>query len=61
MHYHPGLICSCCLNYFMTSPDAMYQLCRSMAANNNNREESSLDYEEDENSNGDFDFVFEED
>ena len=65
MHYHLGLICACCLNYFMTTADAMCwhtQLCRSiLAGDNNDIQESPLDYEEDENGNGDYDFIFEED
>ena len=38
MHYHLGLICTCCLNYFTVSADAMHwhtQLCKSMAAGDN--------------------------
>ena len=65
-HYHLGLICAHCLDYFTTSADAMHQhtqLCKSTAASNDddNREESPPDYEEDDNSNEDFEFVFEED
>ena len=65
MHYHLGLICTQCLDYFITSTDAMHQhtqLCRSTAAgNNDDREESPLDYEEDKNGNGNYNFIFEED
>ena len=65
MHYHLGLICICWFDLFMTSADAMHhhsQLCRSMAAGNeNNMEESPLEYEEDNNCDGNYDFIFEED
>ena len=49
MHYHLGLICAHCLNYFTISTDTMQQhaqLCKSTAASNDdNREESPPDYE----------------
>ena len=48
----------------MTSTDAMHchaQLCRSTAAGNDDKEESPLEYEEDKNGDGNYDFVFEED
>ena len=63
MHYHLGLICACCLNYFTMSTDDMWQhaqLCKSTAASNDDRKESPPDYEEDDNGNGDFKFAFEE-
>ena len=46
MHYHLGLICTCCLDFFTTRSDTMWQhalVCKSMAASdsNGNREESS--------------------
>ena len=44
MHYHLGLICACCLDYFTTSADAMHwhtQLFKSTAAgDDDDREES---------------------
>ena len=62
MHYHLGLICAHCLDYFTTSADAMWQhaqLCKSMAAgNDSDREESPPDYVEDDNSDGDLKFTF---
>ena len=65
MNYHLGLICAHCSDYFMTSTDIMHhhtQLCRSTAtSNNDDRKESPLENEEDENSYGNYDFVFEED
>ena len=65
MHYHLGLICTCCLNYFTMSADAMWwhaQLCKSTVASDNNiREESPPDYEEDDNGDDDFEFAFKED
>ena len=58
MHYHLGLICTHCLDYSMTSTDAMHwhtQLCRSMAAgNDDDREESPPEYEENENGDGNY-------
>ena len=64
-HYHLGLICAHCLDYFTMSTDAMLwhaQLCKSVVAgDDDNREESPPDYEEDDNGNGDFEFMFEED
>ena len=50
MHYHLGLICAHCLDYFTTSADAMHQhaqLCKPMAAgddDDDDREEE--DYED---------------
>ena len=35
MHYHLGLICTHCLNYFMMSADAMWQ--SMVAGNDDNR------------------------
>ena len=65
MHYHLGLICAHCLNYFMMSTDAMHQhdqLCKPMAASDDDdREESPPDYEEDDNGDDDFKFMFKED
>ena len=65
MHYHLGLICTHCLNCFMTTADSMHQhaqLCWStVAGNDEDREESPLHYEDDENGDGDYDFIFEED
>ena len=56
MHYHLGLICAHCLNYFTMSVDSIQwhtQLCKSLAASDDdNREESPPDYEEDDNSDG---------
>ena len=37
-HYHLGFICSCCVEYFTMSTDAMHwhsQLCRLVPANDN--------------------------
>ena len=60
-----GLICTCCLDYFTMAADPMQQhaqLCKSLvASNNDDREESPLDYEEDDNSDDDFKFTFKED
>ena len=58
-HYHLGLICACCLDYFTTSADTMHQhaqLCKSMAASDDDddREESPTYYKEDDNSDEDF-------
>ena len=65
MHYHLGLICACCLDYFMMSADTMWQhtqLCKSVVAgNNDDREESPTNYKEDDNGEDDFKFAFEED
>ena len=64
-HYHLGLICSHCVDYFTTSTDSMHwhtQLCKPAAASNDNnydREESPPDYEDEDNSNEDY--IFEED
>ena len=38
-HYHLGLICACCLNFFTMSSDNMWQhalVCKSMAASDSN-------------------------
>ena len=62
MHYHLGLICANCLDYFTTSTDAMYwhaQLCKPTAASDDDREEE--DYEDNDNGNEDDEFLFEED
>ena len=65
MHYHLDLIWACWLKYFTMSADAMQwhtQFCKSMAAgDDDNRVESSPDYEEDDNGDGDFKFMFKED
>ena len=65
MHYHVGLVCTCCLNYFTMSADAMWQhtqLCKTVVAgDDDDREEYPPDYEEDKNCDGDFKFVFKED
>ena len=66
MHYHLGLVCACCLDYFTTSADAMHQhsqLCKPTAAGNDDdgREDSPQDYEDDDNGDEDDEFVFEED
>ena len=52
MHYHLGLICVHCLEYFTTCTDAMHwhtQLCKPMAAHNDDREDSPPDCEHDDN------------
>ena len=59
-HYHLGLICSHCVDYFATSSDSMHchtQLCKPAAAGNDNnydREESPPDYEDEDNSKEDY-------
>ena len=66
MHYHLGLICTHCLDFFPTSSDTMQQhalVCKSMAAGDSNgdREQSPLDYEGDDDRDDDFEFGFDED
>ena len=64
MHYHLGLICAHCLDYFTTSADAMHwhaQLCKPMAAGNNDDDREKKDYEDDDNGNEDDEFAFKED
>ena len=71
MHYHLGLICSCCLNYITTSTDAMHchnPLCKSTAAGGDDddddeeeEKESPQDYKEEDNGDVEYKFVFKED
>ena len=66
MHYHLGLICANCLNFFTTSSDTMWQhtlVCKSMATSdrNGNKEESPPEYEGDDNGDDDFKFGFDKD
>ena len=61
-HYHLGLICGQCLEYFTTSANAMYhhsQLCKPIVTSVNDNdndweEESNID----DNGEDDNDFVF---
>ena len=66
MHYHLDLICAHCLDSFTTSADAMQwhaQLCKPMAAgdDDDDREDSPPDYKDNDNGNEDNEFVFKED
>ena len=64
MHSHLGLVCACCLDYFTTSTAAMCQhtqLCKPMAAGYDDDDREEGDYEDNDNGNEDYKFVFEED
>ena len=64
MHYHPGLICAHCVDYFTTSVDAIHQhtqLCKPMAVGNDDNDRREEDYEDDDNGNEDYEFVFNKD
>ena len=64
MHYHLGLVCSHCMDYFTTSTDAMCwhaQLCKLVAAGINDDDQEE-EFEDDDNScKYDDEFAFNED
>ena len=63
-HYLLGLICVCCLHYFMTSAKAMCQhahLCKPMTSSDDEDEMDEEDYEDNDNGDKDNEFMFEED
>ena len=63
-HYHLGLICAHCLDYFTSSADAMLQhtqVCKPMAAGNDNDDREEKDYEDNDNGNEYEEFMFKED
>ena len=64
MHYHLGLTCAHCLDYFTTSAGAMHwhaQLCKPTAATDDDDGREEEDYEDDDNDDKDYEFMFEED
>ena len=65
VHYHLELICSCCVEYFTMSMDAMYQhaqLCKPVAASINGNDDQEEEYENDDNGREyDDKFTFHED
>ena len=66
MHYHLGLVCTHCLDFFTVSSDAMQWcvlVCKSTAANdsNGNRKESPWDCKGDDDGDSDFEFGLDED
>ena len=64
MHYHPGLICAHCLDYFTTSAETMHHhahVCKPTAASNNDNDREEEDYEDNGNSSEDEKFKFKED
>ena len=65
-HYHLGLICTHCINFFTMCLDTMWWhtlVCKSTATgdSNGNREESPPEYEGDEDGEDNFEFRFDED
>ena len=63
MHYHLGLVCTCCVNYFITSADAMCwhaHICRSTTGGDNDDNREEEDYKDNDNSDEDKEFIFEE-
>ena len=64
MHYHLDLVCAHCLDYFMTSAEAMHQhahLCKPMTGTDDEDDRDEEDYEDDDNGNNNNEFVFKED
>ena len=66
MHYHLGLICVCCLDFFTMSSDTMWQhalVCKSMATgdSNSDREAYPPEYERDDDGDDDLKFGFNKD
>ena len=64
MHYHLGLICIHCMDYFTTSTGTMHQhaqVCKPMTGSDIDDDREEGDYEDDDNGDEDDEFVFEED
>ena len=64
MHYHLGLICAHCVDYFTTSTDAMHwhaELCKPTAASNDDDDTEEEDYEENDSGDEDDEFMFDKD
>ena len=61
MHYHMGLMCTHCVDYFMTSTDAMCwhtHICKSTTSGNGDNDRKEEDYEDDDNVDEDDEFMF---
>ena len=59
-HYHLGLICSQCLNYYSTSTDAMHchlQLCKPALAGVNDDDDDDQEEESNFNDNSEDNFA----
>ena len=64
MHYHLGLICAHCLDYFTTSADAVHQhaqLCKPTAPGDDDDDREEEDYKDDDNSHECDKFMFRKD
>ena len=63
-HYHLGLICTYCLDYFTTIAESMHHhahVCKTTTASNDDDYREEKDYKDDDNSDEDDEFEFEED
>ena len=63
-HYHLGLICAHCLEYFTTSADTMSchaHICKSTTAGNDDDYREEEDYKDNDNGDEDDEFMFKED
>ena len=63
MHYHLGLMCTHCVDYLMTSTDAMClhtHICKFTTGGNNDDNREDKDSDDDDNGDDDNEFMFEE-
>ena len=63
IHYHLGLICVHCQDYFTSSAEAMHQhphLHKTMTGSDDDEDSEERDYENNDNGNEDDKFMFEE-
>ena len=61
MHYHLGMVCALCMDFFWTSKDAMrlhMHVCKSIATKDNDHEEEES--KNDDNGDEDNDYLLEE-
>ena len=57
MHYHLGLVCAVCLDFFSTSADAMrhhVHVCKSIATEDNDCKDEELENDDDGNEDDDY-------
>ena len=64
VHYHLGLICAHCMDYFTTSANAMHQhtkVCKPTTGSDDDDYREEDDYGDDDNGDKDDKFMFKED